>query len=147
MMIVVQRVIKANIIIENQIYNSINQGALLLLGVHNSDTKQDAKYLAKKINNLRFFNDENQKMNQNINQIEGSLLVVSQFTLYGDLSKGNRPSFINAMRPKKAKILYDYFIDLLKINKNIVKTGKFGANMQVQLINDGPVTLILESKS
>ena len=147
MKIIVQRVIKASVIIENQIYNSINQGALLLLGVHNNDTKQDAKYLAKKINNLRLFNDENQKMNQNINQIEGSLLVVSQFTLYGDLSKGNRPSFINAATPQNAKILYDYFIDLLKINKYTVKTGKFGANMQVQLINDGPVTLILESKS
>ena len=145
-MIVVQRVTKASIIIENKIYNSINKGALLLLGVHKKDTKQDVEYLAKKINNLRFFNDKYQKMNQNINQIKGDILVVSQFTLYGNVSKGNRPSFINAATPKDAKILYNYFIDLLKINKYIVKTGKFGAKMQVELINDGPVTLILESK-
>ena len=146
MKIVIQRVTKASVIIDNQIYNSIKMGALLLLGIHNNDTKQDAAYLAKRINNLRVFNDQNQKMNQNIHQVKGSLLVVSQFTLYGDLSKGNRPSFINAASSQNAKILYDYFLDLLKINKFTVKTGKFGFNMQIELINDGPVTLILESK-
>ena len=117
MKIVIQRVTKASVIIDNQIYNSIKMGALLLLGIHNNDTKQDAAYLAKRINNLRVFNDQNQKMNQNIHQVKGSLLVVSQFTLYGDLSKGNRPSFINAASSQNAKILYDYFLDLLKINK------------------------------
>ena len=146
MKIVIQRVTKASVIIDNQIYNSIKMGALLLLGIHNNDTKQDAAYLAKRINNLRVFNDQNQKMNQNIHQVKGSLLVVSQFTLYGDLSKGNRPSFVNAASSQNAKILYDYFLDLLKINKFTVKTGKFGFNMQIELINDGPVTLILESK-
>ena len=95
---------------------------------------------------IRIFADQRGKMNKSINQIEGSFLVVSQFTLYGDISKGNRPNFLHSAKPDYAKELYDYFIDLLKINKNIVKTGKFGSNMMIELVNDGPVTLILESK-
>ena len=146
MIIAVQRVLKAKVVINHSIYSSIDSGALIFLGVHTNDTEKDAQYLAQKISRLRIFADQGGKMNKNINQIEGSILVVSQFTLYGDTSKGNRPSFLHSANPDYAKELYDYFIDLLKMNKNIVKTGKFGSNMMIELVNDGPVTLILESK-
>ena len=146
MMIVVQRVTKASIIIENKIYNSINKGALLLLGVHKKDTKQDVEYLAKKINNLRFFNDKYQKMNQNINQIKGDILVVSQFTLCANTSRGRRPSFIKAANPEEAEGMYQQFCEQLKVNNIPIERGRFGAMMDASLVNDGPVTILLDSR-
>ena len=145
MIILVQRVSEAKVIIEDKLYSSIDTGALIFLGIHTKDTKKDAEYLAKKLTLLRMFSDNNGRMNKRISEINGGILIVSQFTLYADIKKGNRPSFLNAAHPKLAKQMYNYFIDLLKINHNNVKTGKFGADMNIQLINDGPVTLLLES--
>ena len=123
---------------------SIEKGYLVLLGVTHTDTKETADYLVKKLCNLRVFEDENGKMNLNIKQVGGSLLIVSQFTLYGDCSEGNRPSFINAAKPEMANELYEYFCDKCLENNIKVERGIFGADMKVSLLNDGPVTIILE---
>mgnify|MGYP006087287673 CR=1 FL=1 len=145
MIILVQRVSEAKVIIEDKLYSSIDTGALIFLGIHTKDTKKDAEYLAKKLSLLRIFSDNNGRMNKSISEINGGMLIVSQFTLCADIKKGNRPSFLNAAHPELAKKIYNYFIDLLKISHDNVETGKFGANMNIQLINDGPVTLFLES--
>ena len=145
MKLVVQRVKKSNLKIKNKLYSSINAGMVILIGISKNDNYEMAKELANKIIKLRIFNDDNGKMNKNITEIKGEVLVVSQFTLYANTNKGNRPSFVNAAKPELAISLYNHFIDeLQKLISSKVKTGKFGADMKVQLINDGPVTIILE---
>ena len=143
---VVQRVKKSSVSVNKAIVGEINAGLLVLLGVASEDKTEDAAYLADKIANLRIFEDENGKMNRSLLETSGKMLVVSQFTLLGDCRKGRRPSFINAAGPEKANELYEYFVEQIR-QKNIkVQTGQFQAMMQVSLINDGPVTLIVESK-
>lgn len=145
MKLVVQRVKKSNLKIKNKLYSSINTGMVILIGISKNDNYEMAKELANKITKLRIFNDANGKMNKNIMEIKGEILVVSQFTLYADTNKGNRPSFINAAKPELAISLYNHFIDeLQKLISSKVRTGKFGADMKIKLINDGPVTIILE---
>ena len=144
MKLVVQRVKNASVEVDKKIVGKIDKGYLVLLGVTHTDTKETADYLVKKICNLRIFEDKNGKMNLNINQVNGSLLIVSQFTLYGDCTDGNRPSFTNAAKPDFANELYEYFCEKC-LEKNIhVEKGIFGADMKVSLLNDGPVTIILE---
>ena len=145
MKLVVQRVKNANVSIENNIVGKINQGFVVLLGVSNEDTKENADYLVKKLLNLRVFSDNDDKMNLSIKDIEGELLIVSQFTLYANCKKGNRPSFIEAAKPEHAKPLYEYFINECRKENLNVQTGDFGADMQIELINDGPVTILLEN--
>tara|TARA_Y100000022_G_C13029937_1_gene275043 strand:+ start:145 stop:585 length:441 start_codon:yes stop_codon:yes gene_type:complete len=143
--LVVQRVKKSNLKIKNKLYSSINTGMVILIGISKNDNYEMAKELASKTIKLRIFNDDNGKMNKNIMEIKGEVLVVSQFTLYADTNKGNRPSFINAAKPELAISLYNHFIDeLQKLIPSKVRTGKFGADMKIELINDGPVTIILE---
>ena len=145
MKLVVQRVKNANVVIENKTVGEIKQGFMVLLGVAPTDTKEIADFLVQKLIKLRVFEDENQKMNLSIQDIDGELLIVSQFTLYADCNHGNRPSFIGAAAPDMANELYQYFVEQCK-KQNIKKvaTGEFGADMQVSLQNDGPVTIILE---
>ena len=146
MKLVIQRVKSASVNVENKTVSSIDNGILILLGISNEDSDENIIRIASKIAKLRIFNDENFIMNKNINQIQGEVLVVSQFTLYGDTKKGNRPSYINAARPEIAEPLYKTFIlELDKLINKKVKSGIFGANMMVDLINDGPVTLIIEN--
>ena len=140
---VIQRVKKASVEIDNQLFSQIGQGILVLLGIEKSDTEEQAKFLANKIVDLRIFEDEAEKMNLSLLDIKGEILVVSQFTLAGDCAKGKRPSFDNAARPETAIPLYEKFIEYLKERALPVKTGKFGAMMDISLINDGPVTFIL----
>ena len=145
MKLVIQRVKNAKVEVENKVVGSINKGFLVLLGVTHHDNKEIADYLVKKLCNLRVFEDENEKMNLSLKDVEGKLLIVSQFTLYADCSKGNRPSFISAAKPEKAEELYNYFCE--KCNKEYelkVEKGIFGADMKVELLNDGPVTIIIE---
>jgi len=142
---VVQRVSRASVKVDNNIISQITNGMLILLGVKKGDTKKEAELLAKKIINLRIFSDTEDKMNLSLLDISGEVIVVSQFTLYGNCKKGRRPSFIQAALPETADSLYRYFFECLN-NYNIqVKTGQFQAMMQVELINDGPVTFILDS--
>ncbi|MBR5714323.1 MAG: D-tyrosyl-tRNA(Tyr) deacylase [Clostridia bacterium] len=142
---VVQRVSSAGVSINGEEKARISKGFLVLLGVHVSDEKADADHIVKKISGLRVFEDENGKMNLSLAEVGGELLIVSQFTLYGDARHGNRPSFIEAALPDKAVPLYEYTVDALR-ERFTVKTGEFGADMQVQLVNDGPVTILLDSK-
>ncbi len=144
MKLVVQRVSNAKVEVDNQVVGTIEKGYLVLLGVTHTDTKETADYLVKKLCNLRVFEDENGKMNLNLKQVGGSLLIVSQFTLYGDCSEGNRPSFTNAAKPEMANELYEYFCHECEKNNIKVEKGVFGAHMEVQLLNSGPVTIILE---
>lgn len=144
MKLVLQRVKNASVTIENELYSSIKEGYLVLFGAEKGDTKAQADWIADKISVLRCFSDENDKMNLSIKDINGEILIVSQFTLAGSVQKGTRPSFDNAMPPKEANELYEYFIERVK-SKNIpVKTGVFGADMKVELLNDGPVTFVIE---
>ena len=144
MKLVVQRVNNASVKVDNNIVGAIDKGFLVLLGVTHTDTKETADYLVKKLCNLRVFEDENEKMNLNIKDVHGKLLIVSQFTLYADCSGGNRPSFINAAKPEFANELYEYFCEKCKQNNIQVQKGVFGAHMEVELLNNGPVTIILE---
>lgn len=146
MKVIIQRTKEASVTIDNEIVGKIPKGYLLLVGITHDDTIEDANYLANKIVNLRIFEDELGKMNLSLLDVSGQILSVSQFTLYGDASKGRRPSFSDAARPEVAEELYDYFNEKLKSYDVIVETGKFGADMDVSLVNDGPVTLIIESK-
>ena len=146
MKLVVQRVKNANVSIENNIVGKINQGFVVLLGVSNEDTKENADYLVKKLLNLRVFSDNDDKMNLSIKDIEGELLIVSQFTLYANCKEGNRPSFVEAAKPDIAVPLYEYFVSECKKIIPIVETGIFVADMKVDLLNDGPVTIIMDSK-
>lgn len=144
MRLVVQRVKNAEVKVDEKITGSIEKGFLVLLGVTHTDTKETADYLVKKLCKLRIFEDENEKMNLGLKDIGGSLLIVSQFTLYADCSEGNRPSFINAAKPDMANELYEYFCNKCKEQDIKVEKGIFGADMKVSLLNDGPVTIILE---
>ena len=144
MRFLVQRVSEANVMVDNKITGKIGKGYLVLIGITHTDTTDDADYLINKLLNLRVFCDENDKMNLNINQVNGELLLVSQFTLYANTSHGNRPDFLEAAKPAYAEELYEYIIKECK-NRNInVQTGIFGADMKVHLLNDGPVTIMLE---
>lgn len=146
MRVLVQRVIKASVKVEEKTVGEITKGLLLLVGITHTDTEKDVNWLAKKVLNLRVFEDSEGKMNQSLLDVNGSILCVSQFTLYGDARKGNRPGFSEAAHPEQAQKLYNLFVDSLKqTGKVLVETGKFAAYMQVELINDGPVTLMLES--
>ena len=144
MKLVVQRVKNASVEVDKKTVGKIDKGYLVLLGVTHTDTKEIADYLVKKLCNLRVFEDENGKMNLNIKQVDGSMLIVSQFTLYGDCTDGNRPSFTNAAKPDFANELYEYFCDKCSENNIHIEKGIFGADMKVSLINDGPVTIIIE---
>lgn len=144
MKLVVQRVKKAEVKVYGNIIGKIDKGFLVLIGIKVGDTKEQADYLVKKLCNLRVFSDENDKMNLSIKDVKGKLLIVSQFTLYGDCSQGNRPSFIEAARPEEANPLYEYFCNQCELNNIEVQKGIFGADMKVELINDGPVTIIIE---
>ncbi|MBT3560555.1 MAG: D-tyrosyl-tRNA(Tyr) deacylase [Flavobacteriaceae bacterium] len=146
MIVVIQRVANAMVKVEDKMVSSISNGMLILLGISNSDSKENITKMTNKISKLRIFNDDSNIMNRDINQVFGEILVVSQFTLYGDTKKGNRPSYINAAKPDIAEPLYNMFVlELDKLINNKVKTGVFGANMSVDIMNDGPVTLIIEN--
>jgi D-aminoacyl-tRNA deacylase len=142
---VIQRVSRARVEVEDQVTGAIENGLLILLGVQHEDTEQDVEYLVRKIAGLRVFNDEAGKMNLSVREAGGALLVVSQFTLYGDCRKGMRPSFDRAARPDVAKRLYEQFVALARASGIPTETGVFQASMQVTLTNEGPVTLICES--
>ena len=144
MKLVVQRVKKAEVKVDGNIIGKIDKGFLVLIGIKVGDTKEQADDLVKKLCNLRVFSDENDKMNLSIKDVKGKLLIVSQFTLYGDCSQGNRPSFIEDARPEEANPLYEYFCNQCELNNIEVQKGIFGADMKVELINDGPVTIIIE---
>ena len=144
---VIQRVSEANVKVEGKIVGNISQGLLLLIGIDENDEKEDADWLVQKILNLRIFGDENGKLNLSVQDIKGEILCISQFTLIADYKKGNRPSFIKAAKPDKAVPLFEYFKN--EISKSGLKTesGIFGADMKVSLLNDGPVTIVMDSKT
>ncbi len=144
MKIVLQRVKSASVTVDGTTTGSIRKGILILLGVHKDDTKEQADFLAAKCADLRIFPDEEYKMNRSLKDVNGEVLVVSQFTLYGNCKKGRRPSYTNAATPQKGEQLYEYFVDKMKERAKVVETGIFGAMMDVELVNDGPVTIILE---
>lgn len=143
---VVQRVTGADVKIDGHVNGQIDNGLMVLLGVGNGDTTEDMKYIADKIINLRIFNDENDKINLSIKDVGGSMLVISQFTLYGDCSHGRRPYFGDAMEPNGANKMYEDFVAYIREQGVHTETGEFGADMKVTLTNDGPVTIILDSK-
>ncbi len=142
---VVQRVSRASVTVSGELVGQIGEGLLVLLGVSNEDSASDSVYLAEKISTLRIFDDEDGKMNQSIVDVAGDVLVVSQFTLYGDVRRGRRPSWSDAAPPDKAAALYEDFVSNLKKYVRRVETGTFRAMMQVELVNDGPVTLLIDS--
>jgi D-aminoacyl-tRNA deacylase len=143
---VVQRVIRAKVTVENQTVGEIGKGLVVLLGVARDDSEVDAEYLASKIVSLRIFDDEQGKMNLSVKDIDGGMLVVSQFTLYGDVRRGLRPSWIDAAAPEIAKPLYEFFLEQLSKLLSKVSSGSFRRMMQVELVNDGPVTILLDSR-
>jgi D-aminoacyl-tRNA deacylase len=147
MRVVVQRSKSASVTVAGEVTGQITKGLVLLVGVTHTDTEEDAVYLADKIANLRIFEDADEKMNFSLMDVGGEILSVSQFTLYGDCRKGRRPNFMDAARPDQAVQIYEAFNSLLREKGIRVETGIFGAMMDVQLINDGPVTLIVESKA
>ena len=142
---VVQRVSSSKVTVDGEVTGEINKGLLVLLGVTHEDTSKDVDYIIDKVLNLRIFEDENEKMNLSLKDVGGELLVVSQFTLYGDCRKGRRPSFSSAARPEVATKLYEEFIEKARKEGIVTKTGQFGSHMMVDLTNDGPVTILLES--
>lgn len=144
---VVQRVTEAKVTVDGQVTGQIQSGVMVLLGVTHSDTEQDAEYLAKKIAELRIFPDDEGRLNRGLAEAGGALLAVSQFTLYADCRKGRRPSFIAAAGPDQARALYDHFVKAARATGVPVETGVFQAMMQVSLVNDGPVTLVIDSPS
>ncbi|MBI4535229.1 MAG: D-tyrosyl-tRNA(Tyr) deacylase [Ignavibacteriae bacterium] len=148
MKVVVQRVKEGSVTVNGNTVASIGRGYVILLGIRSGDSKQDALFLAEKCSGLRVFEDQNGKMNLSLNEVDGSVLVVSQFTLYGDVQRGNRPSFTDAARPAEAEPLYDIFVNRMKelLDPSRVKTGIFKAMMDVHIVNDGPVTILIESK-
>lgn len=145
MRLVVQRVKEAKCTIDNEVKSSINQGYMVLLGVSNDDNKEIADKMVKKLINLRIFEDENGKTNLSIYKINGEIMIISQFTLYANCKKGNRPSFIEAGAPDMANELYEYIIDRIRSEGIKVASGEFGADMKISLINDGPFTICLDS--
>lgn len=142
---VVQRVTHAKVIVNGEVVGQIGKGLLVLLGVAVSDTPKDADYLAHKTVSLRVFNDSDEQMNLSVRDVNGEVLVVSQFTLYGDVRRGLRPSWIEAAQPEKAQSLYDYFVERVRESLGRVATGSFRQTMKVELVNDGPVTILLDS--
>ena len=148
MRVVIQKVTQASVSIENQIVASINQGLLVLVGIEDTDTNDDIAWLSAKIVNLRVFDDDNGVMNLSVKEVEGQVLIVSQFTLHASTKKGNRPSYIKAARPEVAIPIYETFIKQVEslLGKR-VSTGQFGAMMQVSLCNDGPVTILIDTKN
>ena len=146
MIAVIQRAKSGSVSVDEKIISQIELGFVILLGVTDEDDETDADYLAGKIFHLRVFNDKDKKMNLSIQDVKGSALVISQFTLCGDTHKGRRPSFIHAASPEKGNTLYEYFIAQIENNGVLVKSGEFGAMMNVNLINEGPVTFVLDSK-
>lgn len=147
MRVLVQRVSEASVKIEERIHGSIDRGLLLLVGIEHDDTEEDVNWISQKILNLRIFNDEDGKMNLSSVDVRGDFLVISQFTLHASTKKGNRPSYIKAARPEVAIPLYEYFIEQLKKSGHKIETGVFGADMKVSLINDGPVTIWIDSRN
>ena len=143
---VVQRVTRANVTVNREVVGEIAKGLVVLLGVGNDDSEADADYLAEKIAALRIFDDAEAKMNLSVKDVSGGVLVISQFTLYGDVRRGLRPSWSDAARPDIAEPLYNYFVEKLRSNVGSVTTGSFRAMMQVELVNDGPVTILLDSQ-
>jgi len=141
---VVQRVQKTTLKVDGELISEIPFGLTVFLGIKSGDTEKEAEYLMKKVANLRIFEDENGKMNLSVKDVGGEVLLVSQFTLYGDASHGNRPSFTQAERPEKAEPLYEYAVAALKAYDIPVKKGVFGADMKIEQYNDGPVTILLE---
>lgn len=146
MKIVLQRVKRASVTIEDELYNAINQGLLLLVGVGPEDGQEDVDYAVRKIANMRIFSDNDGKMNLSVKNVGGEILSISQFTLFAETKKGNRPAFTGAAKPDLASQLYDDFNSLLA-QEVPVKTGVFGADMQIELVNDGPVTIILDTQN
>lgn len=146
MKVVIQRVSQAQVAIEEQIVGQIKQGFMVLVGIYQEDTPEDVAYVVGKISKLRVFEDDEGKMNRSIQEIEGSILSISQFTLYAKTKKGNRPSFIEAARPDVAIPLYELFNQQLEAEGIAVATGEFGADMQVSLTNDGPVTIVIDTR-
>jgi len=145
---VIQRVSKASVTIDNKVHSHINNGLLVLLGIEDADTAEDIEWLSGKIINLRIFNDENGIMNVSVKDIDGNILVVSQFTLHASTKKGNRPSYIKASKPEFAIPVYEKFV--IQLNNDLgkqVHTGVFAADMKVELLNDGPVTIVIDSKN
>jgi D-tyrosyl-tRNA(Tyr) deacylase len=148
MRVLIQRASEASVKIDGEIHGEINQGLVVLLGIESEDTQDDINWLIRKLIALRIFNDEDGKMNDSIADVNGEFLVISQFTLHASTKKGNRPSYIKAARPEVAIPLYEEFIQILRKESNLkVATGEFGADMKVQLINDGPVTIWIDSKN
>ena len=146
MIVVIQRCSRGKVTVSNKVVGQISHGLVILLGVQKNDTEKDADYLVHKISGLRIFSDENDKMNLSIKDMGGSALVISQFTLCGDTKKGRRPSFIQAAAPEDGNQLYEYFMSELEREGVPVQSGKFGAMMDVELVNNGPVTFVLNSK-
>ena len=146
MKVVVQKCLNASVLIDNKEKRSIDKGYVVLLGIRVDDNESDIDYIVKKVKNLRIFEDENYKLNLSIDDVSGSILLISQFTLYGDTRKGNRPSFVDAMKGEEAEKLYNKFISKLKETNIPFKTGEFGTDMKVSLVNDGPTTIIIDSK-
>ena len=142
---VVQRVSSSNVKVNGEVIGSIGRGLNVLIGISNDDTIEDLKYIKDKIVNLRIFEDENDKMNFSVLDVKGELLIISQFTLYGDCRKGRRPNFMNAKGGEEAKVLYLKLVEMLQETGLNVQTGEFGADMKVEIQNDGPVTLLLDS--
>ena len=145
MRFVIQRVQHANVSVDGQIIGAINKGLLVFIGVTHSDTREIADKMVKKLVNMRIFQDENDKTNLSLQDVNGQLLLISQFTLYADCKKGNRPSFVNAGNPDMANELYEYIIKCCKESVPIVEKGSFGADMKIDLLNDGPFTIVLDS--
>lgn len=148
MRVVIQRVSEASVTIDGKVKSEIEAGLLILLGVEPEDGEEDVEWLCKKVSNLRIFDDENGVMNKSVQDINGKIIVVSQFTLHASTKKGNRPSYIRAAKPDIAIPLYEYFVKRLSFeSKTVVQTGEFGADMKVRLLNDGPVTILIDSKN
>ena len=146
MIAVLQRVKRADVKIEGEVHGACEHGLMILLGVANGDTEEDARLLASKIVKLRIFCDENDKMNLSLKDVDGEALVISNFSLLANYKKGNRPDYMNAAAPAEADALYEYFVGLLREEIRRVETGKFGAKMEVSLINEGPITIVMDSQ-
>ena len=146
MKLVIQRVSRASVTVRGSVIGQIGQGYLVLVGVGREDTKEDADRLVRKMIGLRIFSDENGKINKSLKDVDGQLLLISQFTLYADCRHGNRPGFTDAGDPEKAKELYEYMIDSCHREIPVVEQGEFGADMKVELVNDGPFTILLDSE-
>ncbi|MEE1038256.1 MAG: D-aminoacyl-tRNA deacylase [Eubacterium sp.] len=145
MKFVIQRVKEASVTIDGKVHGQIEQGYVVLIGIGHEDTQADADKYLKKLLNLRIFSDEDDKMNLSLRDVDGQLLLISQFTLYGNCTKGNRPSFVEAGKPEQAEALYNYIVEEARKEIPHVDTGIFGADMKVSLVNDGPVTIIMEN--